>query len=610
MRFLAPLLGLFGLAIPMVIALYVLRVRRRETTLSSTLLWRARVVDRQASVPWQRLRPSWLLLLQLLALAGLVVALTRPASVQAAKLGPDTVVVIDSSGTMQATDVAPSRFAAAITRARDLAGELGAGQRMTLVAMDSRPRVLAVSSGDHALLDQALDRLRAGNGVADLRGALALAAAAPGDARQRRVIVISDGVADSSGPAIDVPYSIEYDPVGAGSENLGISSITPQGGADDRAVAISVTNYGRSHHSTTVETRVDGHLVDASMIDVEPGAGRGLVVPIPASTRLVSATLSPHDALALDDTAVAIVRPAQTLHALLVTRQNLFLQRALALRADLHVEVVSPEAYRPDQTADLVVFDGLVPPQLPSQPFMLVGPPADVSLGVGAEVHPGQLRSAAPGDPLMTGLDLGGVRVAQARDLTGSTFGRPLIDAVSGPVLLLRDASPHAALLGFDLHASDLPLSPAFPVLIERLSEQLLPEQAPPQPVEPDSVVAIPVGVGGGSVQVTRPDGSGETLRSDAAAADVVISDTDQVGVYSLTVAGRGGSTTTSFAVDPLDPLRSSISPRASLSHVHQAGGGGPSPPAGSVLDELWPWLAAAVLLMLSGEWLVFHRGR
>jgi len=72
MSFLAPLfLALSALAIPIVI-LYMLKLRRRETEVSSTMLWRMVLRDREANAPWQRLRRNLLLLLQLLLLALLV----------------------------------------------------------------------------------------------------------------------------------------------------------------------------------------------------------------------------------------------------------------------------------------------------------------------------------------------------------------------------------------------------------------------------------------------------------------------------------------------------------------------------------------------------------
>ncbi|MBV9279315.1 MAG: BatA domain-containing protein, partial [Chloroflexi bacterium] len=63
MIFLAPAaFALLLVAVPIVL-MYVLRLRRQERLVSSTLLWRRSLEDVQANAPWQRLRPTLLLLL-------------------------------------------------------------------------------------------------------------------------------------------------------------------------------------------------------------------------------------------------------------------------------------------------------------------------------------------------------------------------------------------------------------------------------------------------------------------------------------------------------------------------------------------------------------------
>jgi hypothetical protein len=51
----------------------------------------------------------------------------------------------------------------------------------------------------------------------------------------------------------------------------------------------------------------------------------------------------------------------------------------------------------------------------------------------------------------------------------------------------------------------------------------------------------------------------------------------------------------------------STIAPRERIELV--SGRQQAAPRTGRDFSELWPWLAAAVLLVLSVEWLVFHRG-
>jgi Ca-activated chloride channel family protein len=109
MPFAAPL-ALLGLAfLPLVVAFWMLKLRRTERTVGSTLLWQRFGEDLQANAPWQRLRRSFLLLLQLLLVVLLALLAAQPFTERPATLARDLVVVIDASASMAATDEAPSR---------------------------------------------------------------------------------------------------------------------------------------------------------------------------------------------------------------------------------------------------------------------------------------------------------------------------------------------------------------------------------------------------------------------------------------------------------------------------------------------------------------------
>src|SRR5439155_25160242 len=58
------LIGL--LSLPVIVTFYMLRLRRRDVPVGSTFLWQQLIRDVEANAPWQRLRFSWLLLIQLL----------------------------------------------------------------------------------------------------------------------------------------------------------------------------------------------------------------------------------------------------------------------------------------------------------------------------------------------------------------------------------------------------------------------------------------------------------------------------------------------------------------------------------------------------------------
>ena len=145
MTFLSPLaLALFALALPLVL-LYFLKVRRRERSVPSLLLWAPALRDREASAFFQRLQRDPLLILQILALLALSLALARPVATVMGEGARKLVVVLDTSASMRARDVSPSRFEAARAQAADpklaaLATEMAAEEGVHIAWVQSAIR--------------------------------------------------------------------------------------------------------------------------------------------------------------------------------------------------------------------------------------------------------------------------------------------------------------------------------------------------------------------------------------------------------------------------------------------------------------------------------------
>src|SRR4051812_19529924 len=123
-HFLSPLAAAVtaAIAIPALLILYFLKLRRREVPVSSTFLWKKAVQDLQVNAPFQRLRRNLLLFLQLLMLLALLLALSRPVSNYTPGAGKLSVVLIDRSASMNAADQegGKTRLDEAKRRAKDL----------------------------------------------------------------------------------------------------------------------------------------------------------------------------------------------------------------------------------------------------------------------------------------------------------------------------------------------------------------------------------------------------------------------------------------------------------------------------------------------------------
>ena len=606
MTFLAPSAALLALTIPAIVALYFLKIRRPTRVVPALHLWPTQIRDRQANVPWQRLRPSWLLLLQLLAAAMLVLAAVQPALPANAALARHSIVLLDSSASMQATDVKPSRFAQAKQQASSLVDQLGPQDRMTLIAVGPEPRILSSVTGDRETLHHALDALVPSNGPADLSSALALAAGLvrPGD--DARAYLFSDGIVEPLRASFSngLPFPVEYHRIGVSGENVALTSLTVRTSAQSRAAFLHVQNFGQQAHSVTLEWRADSHLLDVRPLNLAAGQGQDLTLPIPVGATAVTAHLTEADVFAVDDTATAVAMTPRAFRVQLVTPGNVFLQQALALRNDLQIDVVAPSAYRPSAAYAMTVFDRFAPVVLPDGPALIVDPPAGSSTAGGTAIGIGRVRAADAADPLLANVDLQDVHVARSQDLRASTFGRPLITSAQTPLVLVRDQPSRQVLFGFDLHDSDLPLRIAFPILVENLSEWLLPPSVPSRSFTPDEPVTVVPETGVTAVSIIRPDG---TRRALSAGSISTFNDTDLIGLYTVEQTVAGKRQPSWFSVNLFSDQISQLKPADRLTLPPTHAGTAQATHPGQL--DIWPWVALAALGLLAAEWLAFHRG-
>ena len=197
MSFQSPL-ALIGLVlVPVLVGLYVVRERRRQsyaTRLTSPGLL-PNLVD--AAPGWRRHLP---LALFVVALAAMIVGVARPhASVSVQREEATVLIAIDSSLSMSSQDIRPSRLIAAQRAAQAFVDRMPKKFRVGVIGFTGRAYVAVPPTEERGLVRSALKSLKSGQGTA-LGDAVALGSrlaraerTSDGAIPPTAMLVISDG---------------------------------------------------------------------------------------------------------------------------------------------------------------------------------------------------------------------------------------------------------------------------------------------------------------------------------------------------------------------------------------------------------------------------------
>ncbi len=630
MSFLAPL-ALIGAAIlgPIIIAMYLLKLRREERVVSSTFLWQRMIRDVEANAPWQRLRPNILLLLQLLLLLLLALALARPFFKTQGIAGHNLILIIDRSASMGATDVAPTRLEAAKEQANRLVNQLPDGGRATVIVAGGHMEVPASATTDRRELRNAINAiaLRHGGG-SDLSQPLALASALAARKEQSEIAIISDG--NVTIPAdLDVPAPVRYFPIGHSNDNVAISALAMRPSSAGQTLFAQAMNYGDTTMTRRMDVYLDGVLFNAYNLMLEPGQEQSIVAEVPAEVDVVEARLAGEDALPDDDHAWAVSTLHEAVNVRIVGPGNYFLETALELLPGVQVTYVTTETTQ-EQAAEQVpvtILDRVIPAELPANNVLFIAPPrSTVFFSVTGELEFPTLRPVPGDEPLLRNVSLSEVSVLQAVRIVPGMWARDIIQGDRTPLLVAGETQgQRIAVLAFALHESDLPLQVAFPLLLSNIIGYLAPgsgaEAAQMVPGQPLSLQLDPAIT---EVRLTRPDEMQLKIRTDSSGGlfaeqqaeglriqngQLVYAETDMLGVYTIEAfKGNTLQLRRRYAVNLFSPNESQVKPEERLEVSQTSGLQSAITRQRDGKQEFWRWLAALALIVLLVEWLVYHK--
>ncbi len=574
------------LLVPALVALYLLRPRPQRKAVSSLRLWQALPDIERPRARLRRLPRSLLLLLQALLLLAGAVALMQPAF--SSSLGKrHLVILLDASGSMQASDGASSRFEEAKAEARKLVAGLTLEERATILRVGTDVTTLC-SACTRPDAEQAIAGARPGVGRADLSSALGVVAGLATHSEQGRVdaVLISDGAFDSL-PAEGLPSSLRFVHVGKSADNRAITVLSarrPPDGSQGYEVYGRVENFGASEAIIEVSALADTVPLETHNLTLPPGGHADLIWQVPAGTARFTANMNSPDALAADNHTVLFL-PKDNQYKVVVNAAQPALYRRV-LEGIPGIQVTDKQS---DIAPAFTVIEGRLPETLPVGSLLLVNPDGEPlpSQGDIGNVRP---LSGAAAHPLLDGIDLGALIVQKAHRYGEVSWLEPLVQSEGGPLLLAGERDGRRiAMLTFDPADSNLSKLAAFPLLMSNVVDWLYP-LAGSQALRPGERLYLSPGS-----TVDTPDG-----RNLSVSAQGTFADTEQQGLYTVK---KGNETLTQFAVNMSDGQESDLAPRA---HPELDRQDSATAAQGATRQEMWSPVAGLALLLLGGEWVFY----
>ena len=629
MRFLNPSAFYLLAVIPIVVLLHFLKLRRRRHVVPSVMLWLEAIEDMKANVPFQRLQNSILLPLQILFLCIAIGGVARPALRQFGSLGDQSLIVIDTSASMQAADRGKSRLDAAKVEALKLIDRLDAdGQMMIMDTLRPPSHIRQAFTSDKRKLRQAIENLPTQHISSDLRAtfdAVQVYASTP----NTQVFFISDNFQPLPGSADQIYF--QKIGVGEPGDNVAIVQFNVTrdlNSPNPYHVFVGLQSFADNSTELQVGLEIDGAgLIDDKTVVLPARETASLVFSVDDDERVYGQIISAHldidDDLSVDNIASAVLHPPPKWKVLLVSDRNQPLLTAI-LQTHPHVSLnqIQTLDYHSLGNVDIAIFDEFVPKTLPEGNIIFLNPHNGLPfMPVEKNMQPIRGIDQHPTHDVMRDVSLIDLEVKVSLRCQLPTWGIPLVETTQTPLIWLGEHSQRKVVVfafdPFDFEISSFALFKrsiaAAPILMSQCLEWLGPTAAP---IQPDAVkVGEPVKIRldhpneVNRVTVQLPQGVQVDIQERT--SPITFAETTQIGIYTVFVndeqLGR-------FAVNLLNAQESNLSPSdltansAEIALIDDMDAEWEISDLPTVNWEIWQYAAFFALLLLVVEWWIYHR--
>ncbi|MCA9144465.1 MAG: VWA domain-containing protein [Planctomycetaceae bacterium] len=640
---------------PAIISLYFLKLKRHPVEVPSTYLWTRTIEDLHVNSIWQRLRQSLLLFLQLLVLLLAILACLRPGWRGTNLVGDRFIFMVDTSASMSATDVGPSRLEAAKKHALGLIDQMESSDVAMVISFSDVPRIEQAFTNNRSALRQAVNKISQTNRRTDISEALRHASglANPGrtseagtsdvqvaDALPATMYIISDGGVPAVPDFSPGNLTAVYVKIGTATpNNVGIVAFSternPEKPGQLQAFARLENSSGKDVE-VDVALYLDGGLVDASSVTVPTDAAEGVSFVLnDIESAILKLEIQHKDDMLLDNAAFATINTPRRARVLVVTLGNDALKFAITTEAAAKVadvafaepavlETKEHETLALAGAYDLIVYDRCTPKVMPEANTLFIGrvPPAEGWSADAPKTSP-LIIDIDRLHPLMHLVELGSILIYDSLPLKGPEGAKSLIDSDNGPLLMIAPRKGFEdAVLAFELVGAypdgdvnaktNWPRRKSFPVFVMNTVRYLGGARASleVQGSQPGQPVKLRTEAPTEQIVVESPSGVRTKVQRESQNS-FIFTRAEELGVYSVR-EGTDRETGQHFAINLFDSRESDLIPREviDIPYFDEATEqvGVHASLAEPSRKEMWKLLLIVGLVVLVFEWYVYNR--
>lgn len=525
MSFYSPIFFLFFIGLIPIIIMYLLKKQHTELKISSNYLWEKALRDVEANRPWQKLKKNLLLLLQLLIFSLLVFALARPFIFSNAMSGGHTIIVLDTSLSMQGKSKDSTRFNIAKKEGEKLIENLRPDSRVTIITMEATSNIILNSSKDKELARKKLEEIKPSNTVDNVVETISLLKAMVKDEEDYSILMFTDKRIETDIDNLFINY------IDGEEKNIAIDNISHSIDKNGITVLTTVTNYSDEDLTFDLSLYVDNKLSDVKEINLSPRESTNIYWQgVDPNAGILTVEADIDDSLEEDNIRYHVVNSNPIKKALLVSKGNVFLEKAISLNN-------SVELYKTNEVSeniegyDLYIFDGIAPEKLPADGNIIMINLENNELFKAPIVKFGELR--ALNDELFKYVNLD-FSLSEARYIKDADWIEPVLLIDDNTVIGKGQKDNQKIIaLGFDFHHTDFPLKIDFPIFIQNMLDYTLnigiQEKVNILVGESLNLSILPKTE---EISIVKPDGKKERLPLSLAL--LPYTDTEEIGVYKV----------------------------------------------------------------------------